>query len=110
VQTGSSALPCAIGDPRLKHNYVVSYEALPFRIERCEMENPNLKTEPEVAPLLRVMLKTLQTWRALRKGPRFVRIGRRVFYPTADLERFLVENTVETGASALSARDANDPC
>jgi hypothetical protein len=56
------------------------------------------------------MLKTLQTWRALRKGPRFVRIGRRVFYPTADLERFLVENTVETGASALSARDANDPC
>jgi hypothetical protein len=72
----------------------------------CEMENPNLKTEREVAPLLRVTLKTLQTWRALRKGPRFVRIGRRVFYPTADLERFLVENTVETGARALSARDA----
>jgi hypothetical protein len=61
------------------------------------MENPELKTEREVVPVLRVTLKTLQTWRALKKGPRFVRIGRRVFYPTAELKRFLAENTVETG-------------
>jgi hypothetical protein len=66
------------------------------------MENPDLKTEREVAPLLRVTLKTLQTWRALRKGPRFVRIGRRVFYPAAGLERFLAENTVETAAPKRS--------
>jgi helix-turn-helix protein len=63
------------------------------------MENPELKTEREVVPMLRVKLKTLQTWRALTKGPRFVRVGRRVFYPTAELERFLAENTIETTPS-----------
>jgi Helix-turn-helix domain len=62
------------------------------------MKDPELKDEREAAPVLRVKVKTLQTWRALRKGPRFVRIGRRVFYPTAELERFLSENTVETAS------------
>jgi hypothetical protein len=72
------------------------------------MENPELKTEREVAPLLRIKLKTLQTWRALRRGPRFVRIGRRVFYPTAELERFLAENTVETAASGPDGSASRD--
>jgi hypothetical protein len=70
------------------------------------MENPELKTEREVSPLLRVTLKTLQSWRALKQGPRFVRLGRRVFYPAAELERYLAENTVETVARRLRpARD-----
>lgn len=32
----------------------------------------------------------------LRRGPRFVRIGSRIFYSRAELERFIHENLVET--------------
>jgi hypothetical protein len=38
----------------------------------------------------------LQAWRQLRKGPRFVRIGRRIFYPRAEIEHFINENLVKT--------------
>jgi hypothetical protein len=68
------------------------------------MSNPDLLTEKEVEPLIRLRLKTLQQWRALRKGPRFVRVGRRVFYPRAEIERFIAENTVDTGAVKSTAR------
>jgi hypothetical protein len=72
------------------------------------MRDPEFKDEHETEQWLRVKVKTLQTWRALKKGPRFVRIGRRIFYPTAELERFIAENTVETSAvkcTALPERD-----
>ncbi len=64
------------------------------------MSNPDLLTEKEVAPLLRLRLKTLQQWRALRKGPRFTRLGRRVFYPRSEIQRFIVENLVETATGS----------
>ncbi len=60
------------------------------------MSNYDLLTEKEVQPLLRLQLKTLQQWRALKKGPRFTRLGRRVFYRRSDVERFIRENTVDT--------------
>jgi Helix-turn-helix domain len=60
------------------------------------VENPELLTERETAPLLRLTVKTLQSWRALKKGPRFVRVGRRVLYPRAEIERFITTNTIET--------------
>lgn len=58
------------------------------------------QVEREYEPVFRI--KTLQTWRQLRKGPRFVRIGRRIFYPRTELERFIRENLVDTdsGSSA----------
>jgi len=65
--------------------------------------NPDLLTEKEVQPLLRLRLKTLQQWRALRKGPRFTRLGRRVFYLRADIERFIADNTVDTDGATKSA-------
>lgn len=39
---------------------------------------------------------TLETWRCLGKGPRFRRIGRKVFYTKADLDRFSRGQIVET--------------
>jgi hypothetical protein len=45
-------------------------------------------------PMFRV--KTLQAWRQLRRGPRFVRIGRRVFYPRAEIDAYLANRMVET--------------
>jgi hypothetical protein len=56
----------------------------------------DLLTEVETAPLLRIKIKTLQQWRQLKRRPRFVRVGRRVFYRRAEIERYITNNTVET--------------
>jgi hypothetical protein len=64
------------------------------------------QVEDQYRPLFR--LKTLQTWRALRQGPRFVRIGRRIFYPRQAIEDFIQASVVEPesprGASAPAPR------
>jgi hypothetical protein len=69
------------------------------------MEIHELLTERETAPLLRLTVKTLQSWRALKKGPRFVRVGRRILYARSEIERFITTNTIET-ASCQRAIDA----
>jgi predicted DNA-binding transcriptional regulator AlpA len=50
--------------------------------------------EREYPKVFRV--KTLQTWRLMRRGPRFVKIGRRVFYPRVEIEAYIARHTVET--------------
>jgi hypothetical protein len=57
-----------------------------------------LLTETEAAALLRLKVKTLQAWRQLKRGPRFTKLGSRVFYARGDLERFIQQNIVETGS------------
>ena len=52
----------------------------------------NLFTEPEVADLLRCSVATLRNWRRLRRGPAFIRAGRKVLYPVAALRDFLSTN------------------
>lgn len=39
---------------------------------------------------------TLEVWRCLGKGPRFLRIGRRVFYEASALDEFVMGQIVET--------------
>ena len=63
----------------------------------------DLLSEKEAAPILRLTVKTLQMWRALKKGPRFIRVGRRVMYPRAEIQSFLARNLVDTEADAASA-------
>ena len=46
-------------------------------------------SEKEVAPLLGVSVKTLQLWRHQRKGPNYLKLGRRVLYNGDDLEKFI---------------------
>ena len=46
-------------------------------------------TEQEVAERLRLSVATLRAWRLKGKGPRFVRFGRAVRYPEADVVRFV---------------------
>jgi DNA-binding transcriptional MerR regulator len=45
---------------------------------------PLLRTE-DAAPLAGVAVKTLENWRTLGLGPKFIKAGRRVFYDPADL-------------------------
>lgn len=45
-------------------------------------------TTAEVAARLRRSRRTVEEWRQLGRGPRFVRQYGRVLYPTADLEKY----------------------
>lgn len=43
---------------------------------------------------------TLNTWRYLNKGPKYVRMGRKIMYRRADLDAWMDANTVTPAASA----------
>jgi len=52
--------------------------------------------ETPTAQLLGVSVKTLQRWRAVRLGPPFLKVGKRVKYLRCDLTRYLEQIRVET--------------
>ena len=52
------------------------------------IENRNY-TEKEASPLLGVSVKTLQLWRHQRRGPNYLKLGRRVFYYGPDLLAYI---------------------
>ena len=47
-----------------------------------------------------VKLETLETWRSLRRGPDFIRVGRSVRYRLGDLRKWLESRTVKCGGGA----------
>lgn len=50
----------------------------------------DLLDEKEAAVVLALKVATLRNWRALRTGPRYVKVGKRsVRYRRADLEAFI---------------------
>jgi predicted DNA-binding transcriptional regulator AlpA len=54
-------------------------------------------TETEVEALTGLRVKTLQRWRLMNKGPRFVRAGRCVRYPSSFLNEWL--NSLPSGGA-----------
>lgn len=48
-----------------------------------------LATPDEAAAYLGLAVKTLYNWRARRTGPRSLKVGGRVRYPWADLEKWV---------------------
>ena len=48
-----------------------------------------LMTPDEVANKLRARAGTLQWWRTMGRGPRYVKIGRHVFYRAGDIDEFI---------------------
>lgn len=56
------------------------------------MNNPNsqqLLTTEDAAHHLRTSPRTLIRWRGLRKGPPYVRAGRKILYRPADIDAWL---------------------
>jgi Helix-turn-helix domain len=66
--------------------------------ERCALFDPD-----ETAAYLRVAKQTLAKWRCGGTGPRFVRIGGRIFYDVADLETFIADRKFGSTAEADQA-------
>lgn len=55
-----------------------------------------LEDTPATAERVGVKKNTLETWRTQGRGPKFVKIGRRVMYRVADVEAFLDANTCQS--------------
>ena len=51
-------------------------------------------TTEEAAALIRVAPKTLENWRVLGKGPKFIKAGGRVLYSASDVLEYLNSNRV----------------
>ena len=45
-------------------------------------------TQKDLAERWNVSVRTLERWRSLGEGPRFLRLGRRIVYRHADVESF----------------------
>ncbi len=50
----------------------------------------------KAAEILGVEKNTLEGWRCHNRGPKYVKIGRRVLYDLADLDAFIASCTVPT--------------
>lgn len=48
-----------------------------------------LLTETDVASTLRVSIRTLRRWHALRKGPPRVKIGRKIHYRSGSVQNWI---------------------
>lgn len=57
-------------------------------------------TTEEVASSLEVTEHTLAMWRSEGKGPKFVRLGRGIFYRRADVQEWIDKSVVSVAASA----------
>lgn len=57
-----------------------------------------LLTQEQAAAYLGVNVRTLEHWRSIGKGPRFVKLGRAIRYTRAALDRFIAENQHQTSA------------
>jgi Helix-turn-helix domain len=75
----------------------------------CNQVNPptpspkRLFDPQEASAYLRIAKQTLARWRCYGLGPRFVRIGGRIFYDIADLDAFIAARKFRSTAEADQA-------
>lgn len=59
-------------------------------------------TGREVSEKIRVPLETLRYWRYLDRGPRSFKLGRRVLYARADVERWIADARANSTAGGAA--------
>lgn len=69
---------------------------------RSVLNTDPLLTTHEVAEILRVGPRTIQTWRHLQRGPKFVRIGGLVRYRKSDVDAYIDTAAVRTAMERKS--------
>lgn len=69
-----------------------------YQLDRSNSMN---LTPQEVAVRLRTTVGTLSNWRIRGGGPRYIKLGRKVLYPLAEIEAF--EQRQIRGATAQNA-------
>jgi hypothetical protein len=63
--------------------------------QATDSSEPSLLTTTEAAPHVRLSPRTLEKYRVLGGGPKYKKLGARVFYSQADLKAWLDERTFE---------------
>ena len=58
--------------------------------------NKDLLSEIDLARRLGVTIRCVQAWRLQRWGPKYIKVGRLVRYPRAEVDAFLARQTIET--------------
>jgi hypothetical protein len=81
----------------------MSLERAPERGAASAAPNRRLLDPKETSDYLRMARQTLARWRCYGLGPRFVRIGGRIFYDVADLDGFIAARTFRSTAEADQA-------
>lgn len=73
------------------------------------MADGKFLTPEEVSERYRggISVGTLRNWRAMRIGPTFVKLGKAVLYPTAELDDWDRRNTVTCRPSRRLSMDAD---
>ena len=64
----------------------------------------DLLTAKQVADRIQRPERTLERWRLTGEGPPFLRLGRRIAYRIADVERWLDDRTYASRAAELAQR------
>lgn len=67
----------------------------------------NLLTSKQVSERIQRPERTLERWRVTGDGPAFIRLGRRVAYREADVERWLDSRTFASRAAEMARRGAS---
>ena len=60
----------------------------------------------ELAERLNISARTLERWRWVGEGPRFLKLGGRVVYRLEDIEAYEVEQVRDSTTTPLSVRPA----
>ena len=61
--------------------------------------NPKLLRRADAADYIGLKTRTLDNWRTAGKGPRFVKLGRRVVYQRDELDRYVQSCTRSSTAA-----------
>lgn len=70
------------------------------------MAQQNLSTllsEESAAPFVGTEPKTLANWRTLGKGPKFIRVGRKVMYHPDDIAEWVAARRVQSTSERVAA-------
>jgi hypothetical protein len=108
------AVPCRVGFDTKMFGPPLIANLPPHRLTSaldfggCRMTDKKFLTAEEVSERYRgeVTVGTLRNWRAMRIGPAFVKIGKAVLYPVAELESWDKDNLVR--CRAFRCRTAAD--
>jgi hypothetical protein len=69
--------------------------------EKLQADPDALLTESQTAEILNISVRTLQSWRVRRAGPKYIQVGRAVRYRRRDLIAWIEANTI--GAAMVFA-------
>jgi len=62
-----------------------------------------LLSEEEAAPFVGTEPKTLANWRTMGKGPKFIRVGRKVKYHPDDVAEWVAARRVQSTSELVAA-------